>query len=59
MREVHLERQTAKWALLTLGDGRQFDVDGECWSAMKETARDLVAIYAPGAEIVFCSELPE
>lgn len=59
MREVHLERQTAKWALLTLEDGRQFDVDADTWSEMKETAQDLVDIYAPGAEIMFCSELPE
>lgn len=55
---ANLDRQTQKWALLTLSDGRQFDCHGEVWTDIKEYAQDLAAHYGV-SEIMFNSELPE
>jgi len=55
---ANLDRQTAKWALLTLSDGRQFDCDGNTWADIKDAAQEIAEYYGI-TEIMFNSELPE
>lgn len=57
---ANLDRQTKTWALLTLPDGRMWDVSGDNWAELVFDAKAIIEMEGLGVtEIVENDECPE